>query len=259
MFMPDADVSPYHPPTKTVATTDKKIEPKVISYGNTRLAEQEHSMNSSGLSEPPSPTRSRIEAAISGTPCTLSHYVSLWTALIFLTDRPKSPSLSDVNSLVPNLPNPTPEQLGPKAVNQLMTWGTLNATPRVLSRPENQDVPEPSTPFHIREMSSREALSRKLANSASKSLRAKAEMTGLRTPGISGGRAKSNMGPPMWTPRRADAAGNLTPAARRLLERSTLGAAAARRPEASVAGSGRETDMNRLRWTPTPASGRRVG
>jgi len=138
-----------------------------------------------------------------------------------------------------------------------MTWGTLNATPRVLSRPENEDVPEPSTPFHIREMSSREALSRKLANTASKSLRAKAEMMGLRTAGISGGRVKGSMGPPMWTPKRAEAAGNLTPAARRLLERSTLGAAAARRAEASR--TGQDRDLNQVRWTPTPASGRRVG
>ena len=47
------------------------------------------------------------------------------------TDRPKSPSLSDIGALVPNLPNPTPEQLGSEAMKQLMTWGTLNATPRI--------------------------------------------------------------------------------------------------------------------------------
>ncbi|KXN89917.1 hypothetical protein AN958_04921 [Leucoagaricus sp. SymC.cos] len=240
MFSPDADVSPYHPPHRTNAASDKKQEPKIISHGNTRLVEQEHKTNSSGLSEPPSPTRSRIDAAISGTPY-----------------RPKSPSLTNINALVPNLPNPTPEQLGPEAVKQLMTWGTLNATPRILSRPENEDVAEPSTPFHIREMSSREALSRKLANSASKSLKAKAEMMGMRTPGIPRGKAKGTMGPPTWTPRRAEAAGNLTPAARRLLERSTLGTAAAKRVEA--AGPGQERDLNRVRWTPTPTSGRRVG
>ncbi|KAF5355687.1 hypothetical protein D9756_003867 [Leucocoprinus leucothites] len=245
MFSPDADVAAYHPPIKANnnVTSERKLEPKVISHGNTRLVEQEHRTGSSRLSEPPSPTRSRIDAAISGTPY-----------------RPKSPSLSDIEALVPTLPNPTPEQLGPEAVKQLMTWGTLNATPRILSRPENEDVAEPKTPFHIREMSSREALSRKLANSASKSLRNKAEMMGLPTPGISRGtKPKGNMGPPSWTPKRAEAAGNLTPAARRLLERSTLGAAAARKTDTTGLGSGQERDLNRVRWTPTPASTRRAG
>lgn len=159
-----------------------------------------------------------------------------------------------MGALVPTLPDPTPEQLGPEAVKQLMTWGTLDATPRVLSRPENEDIEEPKTPFHIQEMSSREALSRKLANSASKNLRAKAEMMGLRTPRR--GKTNGNMGPPSWTPRRAEAAGNLTPAARKLLERSTLGTAAAKRAEATA---GQERDLNRVRWTPTPASSRRMG
>jgi len=72
MFSPDADVSPYHPPPQVPSTSDKKQELKMISHGNTRLVEQEHKMTSSGLSEPPSPTRSRIDAAISGTPCTSS-------------------------------------------------------------------------------------------------------------------------------------------------------------------------------------------
>jgi len=260
MFSPDADVSPYHPPPKATSTSDKKQELKMISHGNTRLVEQEHKTNSSGLSEPPSPTRSRIDAAISGTPCTSSDDLARFKVYTkYSTDRPKSPSLSDIGALVPNLPNPTPEQLGSEAVKQLMTWGTLNATPRILSRPEDIDVAEPRTPFHIREMSSREALSRRLANSASKSLRAKAEMTGLQTSGVSrGGRSKGNMGPPSWTPRRAEAAGNLTPAARRLLERSTSGAFA-KRTETAGTGSGRERDLNRVRWTPTPASSRRVG
>lgn len=48
---------------------DKKGESKIVSHGNTRLKEQEHASSSSGLSEPPSPTRSRINAAITGTPC----------------------------------------------------------------------------------------------------------------------------------------------------------------------------------------------
>jgi protein DGCR14 len=70
MFSPDADISPYRPPPKSTIEVSK-TGPKVISHKNTRLVEEEHKIDSSGLSEPPSPTRSRIEAAISGTPCTL--------------------------------------------------------------------------------------------------------------------------------------------------------------------------------------------
>lgn len=67
------------------------------------------------------------------------------------------------------------------------------------------------------------------------------------------------MAPPSWTPRRSNAAGNLTPAARRLLERSTVGTAAVRKAEAmersagwDTTGKGGEKDLNRVRWTPTP-------
>jgi protein DGCR14 len=130
-------------------------------------------------------------------------------------------------------------------MKHLMTWGTLNATPRVLSRSENEEL---NMTFKIRETSSREALSRKLATSASKNLRAKAEMFGLRTPGISrgSGKVKGDMGPPTRTPRRAEAAGSLTPAAKRLLERSTHGVGGAKRTEGG--------DLSRVRWTPTPGS-----
>ena len=70
---------------------------------------------------------------------------------------------------------------------------------------------------------------------------------------------KGSMAPPSWTPRRAEAAGNLTPAARRLLERSTMGTAATRRAESMARTSGWETrgkerDLDRVRWTPTPSA-----
>jgi protein DGCR14 len=75
------------------------------------------------------------------------------------------------------------------------------------------------------------------------------------------------MGPPTWTPRRTE--GNLTPAAKRLLDRSTMGTAAARRAEAmgrmaGWEGSGRkekekEKDLNHVRWTPTPSPVTRRG
>lgn len=67
MFSPDADISPYHPPTISATT---ETDPKAVSYSSTRLSEYEHvSGNAGSLSAPPSPTRSRIDAAITGTPC----------------------------------------------------------------------------------------------------------------------------------------------------------------------------------------------
>ncbi|KAF8898621.1 nuclear protein DGCR14 [Infundibulicybe gibba] len=248
MFPPDADESPYHPP---VNTTEAGSVPKVVKYANTRLPEQEESSGLRASSAPPSPTRSRIDAAITGTPY-----------------RPRSPTINTF-SLVPTLPSPTPSELGPTAVKQLMTWGTLNATPRIISQSDDVGLPPPSTPFHLPDITSREALSHRLSSKASKSLREKAGLMGLsgitnrtprttRTPG--GSRGKGGMGPPSWTPRRSEAAGNLTPAARRLLERSTLGSAALKRAEVMERkagwddGRGKDKDLNRVRWTPTPGT-----
>ncbi|KAF7339371.1 hypothetical protein MSAN_02151000 [Mycena sanguinolenta] len=202
--------------------------------------------NSRSLSAPPSPTRSHINAAIMGTPY-----------------RPRSPTINNF-SLVPNMPSPTPDELGPAAVKQLMTWGTLTATPRIIS--QSDDLPPPSTPFHIPAPTSRENIAQKLSNTASKSLRVKAGLLGLggRTPGIasrtpvSASSKKGSMGPPTWTPRRSEAAGNLTPAARRLLDRTTMGAMASRRAEAMdrmADWDGKQKDLNRVRWTPTPGTG----
>ncbi|KAG6879724.1 hypothetical protein C0992_012327 [Termitomyces sp. T32_za158] len=236
MFPPDADESPYHRVPEAVPN------PKVIKYNNTRLAENEQT-STDGQPVPPSPTRSRINAAITGTPY-----------------RQKSPS-NHHSSLVPDLPSPTASELGPKAVKQLMTWGTLNATPRIISQ-DDPALPTPRTPFHIPAMSSREMISHKLSTKASKSLRAKAGLLGLSTPGIRATTpAKGSMAPPSWTPRRSEAAGNLTPAARRLLERSTMKNGGVRRQEIMDKSSGsgwesctkvKDKDLNRVRWTPTP-------
>ncbi|EIN14177.1 hypothetical protein PUNSTDRAFT_58453 [Punctularia strigosozonata HHB-11173 SS5] len=247
MFPPDADVSPYTPRTSSQDSNARTIEPKVVKYANTRLPEQEDGSSiTRGRSEPPSPTRSRIDAAIAGTPY-----------------RPKSPTINNF-SLVPAMPSPTPSELGPAAVKQLMTWGSLNATPRILSQTGDDDVPPPSTPFHISGPSAREQLSHKLSSKAAKSLKAKAELLGdkslfggIRQKGISG---KGTMPPPNWTPRRAEARGSLTPAAKRLLDRTTLGTAATRRAEAMARINGWEgssatkgKDVDRVRWTPTPS------
>ncbi|KAJ8469200.1 hypothetical protein ONZ45_g16976 [Pleurotus djamor] len=250
MFPPDADQSPYHQ-----TNAGAKPDPKVVLHGNTRLAEQEVTTNASrGHSAPPSPTRSRIDAAISGTPY-----------------RPHSPP--GTFSLVPDLPSPTPEELGPSAIKELMTWGTLNATPRIISTTDD-DIPTPSTPFRISAPSHRESLSHKLSNDAARSLRAKAGLlNGGRTP-ISGSGSKrpmsalgaslraGSMAPPSWTPQRNAERnpGGLTPAAKRLLDRTTMGTAAARRADAMSRtagweGKGQDTrkDLDKVRWTPTPS------
>ncbi|KAJ7597154.1 nuclear protein DGCR14 [Mycena floridula] len=237
MFPPDANDSPYH--TMPKAAGETKGPAKAILHIATRLPEQEHSTSGS-VSGPPSPTRSRIDAAINGS-----------------TYRAKSPTINNF-SLVPALPSPTPDELGPAAVKQLMTWGTLNATPRIISRSGDDLAGIPSSPFHLSEPSQRERLSHRLSNDASRSLRAKAELLGLRQPGTP--RRKTNMAPPSSTPRKSEALGNLTPAAKRLLDRTTMGAMASRRAqeaERKARWEGKESDMTRMRWTPTPgASGR---
>ncbi|KAF7799027.1 hypothetical protein EIP86_010257 [Pleurotus ostreatoroseus] len=257
MFAPDADASPYHPkPTTQTAEDAKPPPPKIIKYNNTRLPEQDDAP-ATRASEPPSPTRSRIDAAIAGTPY-----------------RPKSPTINSF-SLVPSMPSPTPSELGPAAVKQLMTWGTLNATPRVLSQSddpaESVETP-PADTFQIRPPSARDRIAQKLSVSAAKSLRAKAELLGipgLRTPSTvrratHGSTRQGSMPPPAWTPRRAE--GGLTPAAKRLLDRTTMSTAAARRAEAMGRAAGwegqskaREQDLNRVRWTPTPTPVSRKG
>ncbi|TFY83766.1 hypothetical protein EWM64_g235 [Hericium alpestre] len=245
MFPPDADISPYDPSSSIKRMADAKNEPKIIKHGNTRLPEQEQDSSvSRGHSAPPSPTRSRIDAAITGTPY-----------------RPRSPGVSNF-SYVPALPSPTPSELGPAAVKQLMTVGTLMGTPRVLSQsddPADLTMPPP-TPFRIVAPSARETISHKLSASASRSLRAKASLLGpSRTPtsrSMSGGK-RGDMPPPSWTPRRAEAVGALTPAGKRLLDRTSTGTAGARRAEAMGRLAGweakKEKDLNRVRWTPTPS------
>ena len=262
MFSPDADVSPYQAP----AQKESEKHPKAIKYGNTRLPEQEESSSvSRSISAPSSPTRSRINAAIEGTPCTYSipeHRSLTYPSL----DRPRS-NEDEGFSLVPTVPSPTASEMGPKAIQQLMTWGTLSATPRIIQSDDPVDTVTADSPFRIAEMSKRETLGHQLSNKASKSLRVKAEMLGLKTPGIHnrtpattlGSLKRGSMPPPSWTPRRADAPGNLTPAGRRLLQRSTLGTAGAKRAEAmersaawDASAKGKERELNQLRWTPTP-------
>jgi protein DGCR14 len=87
MFSPGVDVSPYDPSSSSAKNPYAKGPPKTIKHGNTRLAEQ----NDAGLSsshtrsEPPSPTQSRVDNAIAGTPCTfLSRWLRASAELIIL-------------------------------------------------------------------------------------------------------------------------------------------------------------------------------
>jgi len=81
MFTPDADVSPYHPPT-TNAENSKNL--KKVDYAKTRLKEQEHDVSDKPLSAPPSPTRSRVDAAIAGSSMSFCNdLVVLYLNLLF--------------------------------------------------------------------------------------------------------------------------------------------------------------------------------
>ena len=150
-----------------------------------------------------------------------------------------------------------------------MTWGTLNATPRVLSQSDDSaDISTPATPFRIAEPSSRERLSYKLSNDAAKSLRAKANLLSsvpmVRQSFEASTSRRGSMLPPSFTPRKSDAPGSLTPAARQLLNRTTMGTAASRRADAMTRLAGwdsdrKERDLQRIRWTPTPSPVTRRG
>lgn len=165
--------------------------------------------------------------------------------------------------LLPSLPSPTPSQLGPAAVNQLMTWGTITSTPRVISSdPDSVPGPSSTTPFHLPAPSSREKVAHKLSSTASRALRAKASLlsgTPARSPSVFSlgkGKRSSEMGAP-GTPRAHP--GLLTPAARRLLDRTAGGGgtAAARRAEVMRQESNWEgskaRELAKVRWTPSPS------
>jgi protein DGCR14 len=67
MFAPDANILPYDPPPETAE--DDSI-PKTVNYASTRLIELGPNIGDSRVSSAPlSPTRSPVDAAITGTPC----------------------------------------------------------------------------------------------------------------------------------------------------------------------------------------------
>lgn len=104
-----------------------------------------------------------------------------------------------------------------------MTWGTLLATPRILSNSDDPTDLTPS-PFQIRAPYARDELGRKLGSEAGRALAKRAGLLGGAPPkkskaaGTEKGSEEKN-----WTastPKRVDM---LTPAARRLLDRTKAG------------------------------------
>lgn len=143
-------------------------------------------------------------------------------------DEPDEPKVGGFG-FVDAVPSPTPSQLGVQGMKQLMTLGTLLATPRVLSGGDDPaDLSAPS-PFEIKGPGMRDTLGRKLGSEAGKALSKKAGLLGGATPRVSsplvgGGGGKERQGErgrfTAMTPKRVDM---LTPAARRLLDRTRGG------------------------------------
>ncbi|PVF96548.1 hypothetical protein CPB86DRAFT_827158 [Serendipita vermifera] len=257
MFAPDADESPYHPPTNPSIpkpVTEGIREPKSITYSATRLPSPPPESSPEQM-VPPSPTRSRIDAAISGV-----RYIPSG-------EREEGAAGPNGYNYVPTVPSPSPDQLGPAALKELMTMGTLLSTPRLLSSTRDGDQAPmddvQATPFRINPPSRREQTGHRLSMKAGKSIREKAALLagGSKTP-----RAKGDMAPPSagMTPRRT--AANLTPAARNLLARSTGQKETSTPLRPSIGGSifdgssksskGVERDLKNVKWTPSPMTRR---
>jgi len=234
MFSPDANESPYDPSAFKALTPS---QPKSITHSATRMPSPPP--QSGNPNEPPSPTHSRIAAAIAGMPY-----------------QPSEAEGEGKNGFiyVPTLPTPRTEVIAPS----LMTTGTLLATPRILAGNTSLDGPvaDPQTPFRINAPSRREQAGLRLSAKASKSLREKAALRSGT------GRQRGDMMPPPTpggaaTPRRVE---GLTPAARALLQRSTKAGATPTRREFSMGGAAGAAaggrDLAKVKWTPSPVTRR---
>lgn len=179
--------------------------------------------------------------------------------------------------MLPTDPDPTPEDLPP-----LMTWGKLLATPRALDDSGDPlDLSGPS--FRLPDTKRRDDIGRKLGNKAGKSIadRAKAHAprpipsTPSLTDTLRAAAAKTRSGDrsvrggPMLPPSTPRREGNLTPAARSLLDRTVgrtpqrgglgaLSVSARARSSIMEKGSGwGKSNVAGRSWTPSPAPRRR--
>ncbi|WWD20824.1 hypothetical protein CI109_105301 [Kwoniella shandongensis] len=233
MFPADSNTDPYPKPRETMNTA---VMPPTINHSNTRLPEEEPEPTGSrqGSRRGSSPARSWVDAAVRGTPY---------------------------------LPS-------------LLTWGTLLATPRALDG--NDDPLDSTRSFKMPENKRRDEIGRKLADKASRSMNDRAKsftpkaggstLTAAlrsaadRSRSVRGEKTPGKMLPPSTPRRQAD---SLTPAARRLLERSvgrspitnSGGLSTAGRNRGAVMekgsgwaglGSGSKTEKRSMNWTPSP-------
>ncbi|ORY31313.1 nuclear protein DGCR14 [Naematelia encephala] len=212
MFPADANTKSYPDHRKSVSVATRQAA-REIKHSNTRLPDEDESepLYSKESRRGSSPARSWVDAAVKGTPY-----------------RPGGNALPSVNdyALLPNDPSPSPQELP-----SLLTWGTLLATPRAI---EGVDDPldTNASSFRLPATQRRDELGRKLADKASRSMNERAKsfapLSSTRSAlglaakktqqSLRGNTTPGKMLPPSSTPRRqADA---LTPAAKRLLERS---------------------------------------
>ncbi|SCV70700.1 BQ2448_3462 [Microbotryum intermedium] len=161
MFPPDADTSgPSDPSTieKGKQRVVKAGEERAVNYGATRLTTLERARvgedgGNDATSESSGPSRSRIGAAIAGTP--------------YHANPSRTPKVSGF-PFVDALPSPQAASLPPQALQELMTWGTIEATPVTLRSSTEYDGSV--GPFRIQEGSRREGLAHRMAKQAKRSL-----------------------------------------------------------------------------------------
>ncbi|GAA5866712.1 hypothetical protein JCM8547_002733 [Rhodosporidiobolus lusitaniae] len=303
MFPPDADrYAPSSLPSSFITTTSSSSsssshtplaigERKGIRHAATRLMELEKPSRGGGgggrssaseagsewtLESGSGPSRSRIGMAVAGTP-----YPNPSSS----SSSSSTPRVSGF-SFVDALPDTSSSSLPPQALQELMTWGTIEATPVTLRSSSYSDFEGGGGavgPFRIREPDRKEQLAMRMAKKAKRSLAASAGVgssTGLAldarpasvrgTPSSFTPRAGSSaMLPPGASPRPS--ASSLTPAGRSLLSRTKPGRALElglgkergwteeeerRRVERARVRAreveGRER-LRRERWTPSPA------
>ncbi|KAM0746565.1 hypothetical protein T439DRAFT_134179 [Meredithblackwellia eburnea MCA 4105] len=213
MFAPDANSAsgagpaPGPEPEGTV-----QGEPKGIRYHATRLDHIEKAAPGTL-----SPTRSRINAAISGTPYPSSSKTG--------PDTPKVGGFSFVDAL----PTPRASTIPADALKDLMSWGTIESTPvalRSAGSVARNVLGEGGGPFAIRETSKREEMAREMAKSAKRNLadrkrgQASSSSGGLRRKVLDSVRGSLDGGS---TPRSPRGGGELSPAARNLLSKTSHG------------------------------------
>ncbi|KAM0789029.1 hypothetical protein ACM66B_003095 [Microbotryomycetes sp. NB124-2] len=251
MFPPDADIAHESELAGNSAAgsgTDSKrdgqvtaADPKGIRFHATRLTDMDKlGEGDSGRSETSSPSRSRIGAAIAGTP--------------YPVPESRTPKVQGF-SFVDALPSPSAAALPAQSLQELMTWGTIEATPVTLRTSVGDITParfDPNSeeqhrsaagPFRIRDTSRRETLAHDMARKAKKSLADRADegrgskslaTGGLRRSvfdrslvrGLTPGSSRStpgghHHGSSPSSPRAS--AGNLSPAANALLGRTGSG------------------------------------